>query len=157
MEPIRVVWGTGTGPTALAARDAAFAAANVHQYNLSPLSSVIPADASIESVGTAPDLGPVGGQLDVVAAVATAAEGPASSVLAWTRRDDGAGVFYESDGTASLESVRDRAMTGIQSGIDLREGTYGEIATQAATIDATESAYGAAAVIAIYGSAQPLL
>ncbi|MFP4217521.1 MAG: pyruvoyl-dependent arginine decarboxylase [Salinarchaeum sp.] len=157
MKPIRVVWGTGTGPTALAARDAAFAAANVHQYNLSLLSSVIPADASIESVGTAPDLGPVGGQLDVVAAVATAAEGPASAVLVWTRRGDGAGVFYESDGTAPVESVRDRAMTGIQSGVDLREGTYGEIETQAATIDATESAFGAAAVFAVYGSAQSLL
>jgi len=157
MEPIRVVWGTGTGPTALAARDAAFAAANVHQYNLSPLSSVIPADASIESIGTAPDLGPVGGQLDVVAAVATAAEGPASSVLAWTRRDDGAGVFYESDGTAPVESIRERAVVGIQAGIALREGTYGEITTREATIDATEATYGAAAVIAIYGSAQPLL
>ncbi len=157
MEPIRVVWGTGTGPTGLAARDAALAAANVHQYNLSTLSSVIPADASIESVGTAPDLGPVGGRLDAVAAVATAAEGPASAVLAWTRRSDGAGVFYESAGTAPVETVRRRALEGIRAGTALREGTYGDVVTQAVTVDESEAPYVAAAVLAVYGSAERLL
>ncbi len=57
MSTIRVVWGTATGPTALAAYDAALAEAGVHNYNLISLSSVIPTEPAIEVTGTAPDLG----------------------------------------------------------------------------------------------------
>lgn len=65
---VRIVWGSGVGPTELTAYDAALAAANVHDYNLLRVSSVLPADATIELAGVAPDLGPVGGKLTVVEA-----------------------------------------------------------------------------------------
>ncbi|PSP40313.1 pyruvoyl-dependent arginine decarboxylase, partial [Halobacteriales archaeon QH_10_70_21] len=73
MGTIRVVWGTATGPTAMASYDAALAAANVHDYNLVSVSSVIPADATVEVVGEAPDLGPAGERLTVVEGRATVA------------------------------------------------------------------------------------
>ena len=50
MGTIRVVRGTATGPTATASYDAALAAANVHDYNLVSVSSVIPADAYATAV-----------------------------------------------------------------------------------------------------------
>ncbi len=157
MEPIRVVWGTGTGPTALAAKDAALSAANVHQYNLVTLSSVIPAKASIEEINTAPSLGPVGGRLHVVSAIATADTGPATAVLAWARRDDETGIFYEAADQAPTPVVTDQATQGIQFGMDLRAGTFEEPQTRVATIDKKHDGYSCAAVLAVYGRVQPLL
>lgn len=104
---LRVVWGTGTGPTGLAAYDAALCDAGVGDHNLVRLSSVLPADVPLEQVGTAPDLGPVGSELRVVEASATAAPGgAAAAALGWVRRDDGSGLFYEEgavDGPGAIE------------------------------------------------------
>ena len=73
MGRVRIVWGSSRGPTALSAYDAALAAANVHDYNVVHVSSVLPAGANVDPVGTAPDLGPVGERLTVVEARETAA------------------------------------------------------------------------------------
>jgi arginine decarboxylase (EC 4.1.1.19) len=73
---IRLVWGDGVGPTEKAAFDAALADAGLHQYNLRRLSSVIPADVTVESTGTAPELGPTGNVLDVVLAEQVSHRGP---------------------------------------------------------------------------------
>ena len=48
MSTIRVVWGTASGPTRMSSYDAALAEANVHNYNLVSVSSVIPADTPVE-------------------------------------------------------------------------------------------------------------
>ena len=71
MNTIRVVHGVGEAATKMASYDAALADANVHNYNLVTVSSVIPSDATVEAVGTAPDLGPAGERLTVVEARAT--------------------------------------------------------------------------------------
>lgn len=93
---IRVAWGTGSGPTEMAAYDAALAGAGVENYNLVAVSSVIPADSRVEAVGTAPDLGPAGDRLTVVEARSTVAgPGRANAALGWIRADDGPGLFYE--------------------------------------------------------------
>src|SRR6056297_4057573 len=99
MSTIRVVWGTASGPTRMSSYDAALADANVHNYNLVAVSSVVPADAEVEAVGTAPDLGPAGERLTVVEARATrAGPGRVSAALGWTTGEDGPGLFYESAG-----------------------------------------------------------
>ncbi|MFC6728802.1 pyruvoyl-dependent arginine decarboxylase, partial [Natronoarchaeum mannanilyticum] len=72
MEPIRIVWGTGEGPTEMASYDAALADAGIENYNLVSVSSIVPAGAEIDPVGTAPDLGPAGERLTVVEGRATA-------------------------------------------------------------------------------------
>ncbi|MFC6727007.1 pyruvoyl-dependent arginine decarboxylase, partial [Halobium palmae] len=66
MSTIRVVAGVGTAPTEMASYDAALADAGIHNYNLVPVSSVVPGDATVAFVGTAPDLGPAGNRLTVV-------------------------------------------------------------------------------------------
>ncbi len=65
---VTVVAGVGRGPTELSAYDAALAAAAVHNYNLVSVSSVVPATATVEVRETAPNLGPAGRRLTVVAA-----------------------------------------------------------------------------------------
>lgn len=160
MEPIRVVWGTGTGPTELAAYDAALSAANIHEYNLIELSSVIPADATIDSVGRAPDdLGAPGDGLYVVQAAATTREGPVSAALTWTRSADGSGIFYEADGPAVPDVIADRATRGIDACVSHRDRTFGEPQTQLATmtVEDFEPSYGTALVAAVYGTGSSLL
>lgn len=158
MQPIRVVWGTGRGPTELSAYDAALADAGVEDYNLLRLSSVIPAGPSIEEVGTAPDLGPAGEGLYVVEASARGDTGTQSAVLAWARSEEGPGVFYETHGSDPVEDVRAEAAAGIEAGIDLRDREYGEPRFRGVTIDADAGpGYAAAVTIAAYGESESLL
>jgi len=159
MEPIRVVWGTGTGPTALAAYDGALADANVHEYNLVRLSSVIPPEATIERIGTAPALGTVGDRLLVVEASATTGSGQASAALGWARREDGSGIFYEAGADEASEPVVDRVADGLAAGIDRRSGEFDEPDVQTLTVDTDDSdaAYASVAVLAVYGTGESLL
>lgn len=158
MGTIRVVWGTGTGPTAMASYDAALAAANVHDYNLVRVSSVVPADAAIEAVGEAPDLGPVGGRLTVVEARATVPPdeaGPAVASLAWVREPEGPGLFYEAGGT-DREAVAARVDAGLRAGRRLRDWGFGEPRRRTTTVEAPDDAFATAVVLAVYGTSSPL-
>lgn len=156
---IRIVWGTGKGPTAMASYDAALAAANVHNYNLVSVSSVIPADASIEVVGDVPSLGPAGERLTVVEARTTVApdeaEG-ATACLGWSRESDGPGIFYESSGTDS-EVVRRRVEEGLTAGQKLRPWAFDEGGKRTVTAEPDEETYTTAVVLAVYGDSVPLL
>lgn len=153
---IRIVWGTGTADTAKASFDDALAASNVHQYNHRTLSSVIPADAPLEAVGTAPDLGPTGNVLDVVLARQTSPPGNrAAAGLAWARTDDGSGIFYEV-GDTDPETVRERLEVGIEHGCRLREMDP-TFETKVVTTEPTTEQYSTAVVLAIYGESGPLL
>lgn len=160
---ICVVWGTGTGPTALAAYDAALGAANLHDYNLVRLSSVIPPSVPVERVETASDLGPVGGKLDVVEASGTVSgPGTATAGLGWTRAgtgNDGLGVFYEAGGETSEANVRTELLEGLRAARDLRDwGVDPDRAEiQLETVTAPAGVYAAAVVVAAYGEAEPIL
>jgi arginine decarboxylase len=152
---IRIVWGTGTAGTQKASFDEALAAANVHQYNLRELSSVIPASVPVESSGTAPELGATGNALNVVLARQTSPpDTRAAAGLAWAQTDDGSGIFYEADGTDPA-SVRDRLSQGIEHGCALRD-IDADIETHIVTAGPTEQ-YTTAAVLAVYGGSEPLV
>jgi arginine decarboxylase len=154
---IRILAGSATGPTALSARDAALADAGVHNYNLVTLSSVIPAEATLERVDEAPELGPTGARLHVVEGAATTA-GPATvrAGLAWTRGDDGAGLFYETGAEIDETTIRERLERGITAGRRLRGWGAGDIETLVTRATADDGAYASAVVLATYGRATPL-
>lgn len=157
---VRVVWGTATGPTATASYDAALAAANVHDYNLVTVSSVVPADADVELVGVAPDLGVPGNGLTVVqgrSTIAPGESGVASAGLGWSRPREGAGLFYEAGGT-DPEAVRERIEAGLEHGRSLRPNRdwTGEEGYRAAEIAGDPDRYATALVLAIYGESDPL-
>jgi len=156
MSTIRVVWGTATGPTALASYDAALAEAGVHNYNLVTLSSVIPAGPDIEVVGTAPNLGPPGEGLTVVQSAATAAPGErAAAGIGWARSESGPGIFYEVDGS-DPDAVRTEIREGLAVGRDLREWEFVDQDVYVRSV-APEEEHASAVVLAAYGESKPVM
>jgi len=158
MSVIRVAWGTATGPTATASYDRALAEANVHNFNLVTVSSVIPAEAALEVVETAPDLGAVGDRLTVVQGRATHGPGEAGAAgIGWARSESGRGIFYEADGPDEA-TVRERIEDGLAAGRELRDWDWvsGPDAV-IAEADPDPDAYATAVVIAAYGESRPIL
>jgi arginine decarboxylase len=173
---IRVVWGSATGPTAVAAYDGALAAANVHNYNLLSVSSVIPADATLEVVGTAPELGVVGDRLTVVQSRVTVPpgeDGSAAAGIGWSRAASGRGIFYEAAGDGR-EDVVNRIGTGLAAGRELRDWDWdrnreangereGETDRPAAddtvvrSVGGSDGAFATAVVCAVYGEGRPVV
>jgi arginine decarboxylase len=108
---IQVTGGIGFGPTKLAAFDAALREAGIADFNLIPLSSMVPAGSTIvpSERGSAPS-GAWGDRLYVVMAqlrVDTRHE-EAVAGLGWTQdRTTGRGVFVEHVGHTEREVRRD--------------------------------------------------
>lgn len=156
MNTIYVVRGVGTAPTKMASYDAALAAANVHNYNLVAVSSVIPADATVEEVDVAPDLGPVGNRLTVVQARATTGGvGTVSAGLGWTT-GPGPGLFYEASGE-NPDAVRRAVEEGLDAGRGLREWTFEDESVALATAENDGEGYTTAVAVAAYGRSESVL
>lgn len=156
MDTVRVVWGTASGPTELAAYDAALAAAGVGEYNLLGVSSVVPADADVEAVGTAPDLGPAGHRLTVVEARETATgPGSVSAALGWAT-GDGAGLVYEAAGETDEADVREEVRRGLAAGRELRDREFHDQEVHSVTVEAEPGTYTTAVVLAAFGRAEPV-
>lgn len=154
---VRVVWGTARGPTEVASYDAALADANVHEYNLARVSSILPPDASVEAVGTAPDLGPVGGRLWTVQARSTT-DGPgrATAALGWATDDDG-GVFYEAAGAIDEADAREQVRTGLAAARELRGRALTDDDVRSTTIGIPDGTFGTAVCLAVYGEAEAMV
>jgi arginine decarboxylase len=119
---VHVASGVGRGPTDTAAYDAALAAAGVHNYNLVPVSSVLPADAEVVEVDAVPPLGPAGNRLTVVQSRATATSGRLAAGLGWAT-GPGPGILYEATGT-DAGAVRSAVERGLDAGCELRDWTF---------------------------------
>jgi len=157
MSVIRLVWGRATGPTPTASYDAALAEANVHNFNLVTVSSVIPADATLDAAGTAPDLGDVGDALTVVQGRATRGPGEAGAAgIGWVRSESDKGLFYEASGE-DAETVRERIQDGLAAGRKLRDWTFGEPEMLVRAADPDPASYATAVVLATYGESRPIL
>ncbi|MFC6961667.1 pyruvoyl-dependent arginine decarboxylase [Halocatena marina] len=175
MGMIRIVWGAAHAPTAMASYDAALAEANVHNYNLVHVSSVIPSNATVEAVGTAPNLGPVGEQLTVVESRETVSEGLAVAGLGWASEPSGRGIFYEAGGT-DPDDVETRIERGLTAGRTLRDWQFTDEGRKIVTANNDESkssdrsetgaktvseqstsGYTTAVVLAVYGDSTPLI
>jgi arginine decarboxylase len=175
MSTIRVAWGTGTGPTEMSSYDAALADANLHNYNLVAVSSVIPADAEVEEVDVAPDLGPTGERLTVVQARATCVgPGRVSAGLGWTTSDGdsggedaassdgdsddgtGPGLFYEAADETDPEEVAERVRTGLAAGRELRDWEFTDERIRTADVHAEPGTFATAVVVAAYGESEPI-
>lgn len=152
---IHVVGGTGTAPTEKAAYDAALADANLHNYNLVPVSSVVPADAEVVQVDEAPELGPAGNRLNVVQAKASAV-GPetVAAGIGWTT-GPGPGLFYEAD-AESESDVQARLETGLDAGRDLRDWSFDHEETLIERAEAAPGEHTCVVVLAAYGESEPI-
>ena len=158
MTTIHVAGGIGRAQTPMAAYDAALADANLHNYNLVAVSSVIPADAEIEAVDRAPDLGPAGNRLTVVEGRSIV--GPnepavtAATAIAWAT-GPGPGLFYEVSGT-DADAVAREARRGLDAGCELREWTFTDRDAVVTAVDAESQGHTAAVVLAAYGDSEPI-
>ena len=153
---VRVVWGAASGPTKLSSYDAALAEAGVENYNLVSVSSILPADAEVEVVGTAPDLAPAGHRLTVVEARATAA-GPTSvaAALGWAS-GDGPGLLYEAAGEIDEADARERVSRGLAAGKELRDWNFENERVESVIAEAEPGTYVTAVVLAVFGRGEPI-
>ena len=157
MPTVRVVWGTGTGPTEMAAYDAALAVANVHNYNLINVSSIVPANATVEAPGSAPDLGRAGNRLTVVQANATVAgPGTVSAALGWAT-GPGPGLFYEAAGETDASTVEGEVREGLDAGGALRDWSLPDRRVRSVSADAPPGAVAGAVVLGVYGESEPIV
>lgn len=156
MSTIRVASGVATGPTEMSSYDAALAAAGVHNYNLVAVSSVVPADATVEVVDRIPELGPAGDRLTVVQSrTTTTGPGRVTAGLGWAT-GPGPGLFYEAAGETDPDAIRDRIRRGLDAGRELRDWTFTDEHVETASSDADTGVYTTAVVIAAYGSSEPI-
>ncbi len=155
---IRIVSGTGLGPTAVASYDAALADAGVHNYNLLTLSSVLPSEAEIDVLDAAPDLGRPGGKLTVVQARATVeGTGRATAALGWTREaGHGPGVFYETGGEFDRTEARRRIGRGLDHAREIRTWDLDGSTVEVESVVTDGASFATAVVVAAYGGAEPI-
>lgn len=158
MSTVRVAWGCGTAPTALAAYDTALAAAQAHDYNLVTVSSVVPADAAIEVVGTLPSLGAAGDRLTVVQSCAArepGADRPGVAGLGWAVSADGPGVVYEASG-ADADAVRTTIRDGLDHAVGLRDWTVADSDLVVESVEPASDRFASAVALAALGRGEPI-
>jgi arginine decarboxylase len=150
---ISVSPGVGTGPTPLAAFDAALMAAGVHDYNLIALSSVIPPGAVLERRRHEAPPEDYGRRLYVVLAHETATDAGAGAAagLGWACEPrDGRGLFVEAHGE-SEDEVR-RTIDGTLEAMTAARGRdYGPIESEVVSAECTGEPV-CALVTAVYAS-----
>jgi arginine decarboxylase len=122
--------GTGCGPTALSAFDAALCAAGVGEYNLVRLSSVIPPHTTLVRVGAEGQrTGRWGDRLFCVYAsqLAELAGEQAWAGIGWVRKQDGsgAGLFVEHEGPTE-SGVLDDIDRSLADMVGRRGGQYSQ-------------------------------
>jgi arginine decarboxylase len=124
------------------------------------VSSVVPADATVERVDTAPDLGPTGDGLHCVLARATREPdtgAPAVAGLGWARTPSGSGLFYEESGS-DPDAIRAEVTAGLDHGLAIRDWTPEqdpEVVVEKRPGSA--DSYTTAVVVAAYGRSESLL
>src|SRR5688572_21696761 len=131
---IQAVSGIGTGPTTLAAFDAALNHAGVANYNLIRLSSVIPPATTISPNDT-PATNLPGGWGDKLYVVMAEQRADSPNTEAWAgvgwvqEKESGKGLFVEHEGL-SEKTVRDDITQSLTALMATRNVDFGEIKMQ---------------------------
>jgi arginine decarboxylase len=148
---IEVVWGTGAARTELGAFDAALSDANVHNYNLVELSSIVPEGATVERVGALDPGRWATGDLVAVVLASRTSSTPGERVaagLGWELAAEG-GVFVEND-APTAEACARRLDANLADARRIRDWDWtGERGTK--VVDhVVDSGAGAAVVAAVF-------
>jgi arginine decarboxylase len=150
---ILITVGTGEGPTAVAAFDAALRSAGVENYNLIPLSSIIPPGSTIERTTFVTPSDEYGHRLYVV--MARCDEQTRGSTawagVGWTQEpESGRGLFVELHGGSKI-GVQEAIETTLRAMMASRGCTYGPIHREITGITCRGTPV-CALVIAVYHS-----
>lgn len=124
---IDIVWGESEGKTLLSAFDRALLNAGIHNFNLIPLSSVIPPQSVIHETGTYTSSDRVGEILYVVISSLSSHKSNVliSAGLGWVLTQEGR-LLIESKGEFSREECEEEIMVGLTEMMEVREWS-GEI------------------------------
>jgi arginine decarboxylase len=124
---IDIVWGKSEGKTLLSAFDRALLNAGIHNFNLIPLSSVIPPQSVIHETGTYTSSDRVGEILYVVISSLSSHKSNAliSAGLGWVQTQEG-GLLIESKGEFSREECEEEIRVGLTEMMEARKWS-GEI------------------------------
>jgi len=150
---ITITTGTGEGPTPLGAFDAALLAAGVANYNLIPLSSVIPAGSVVQRAHFITPEEEYGYRLYVVMARQQVNEIglQAWAGLGWTQEaQTGRGLFVELEG-CDRQQVESDIHATLGSMVANRPLSYGSIQTELSGIEC-RGLPACALAIAVYES-----
>ncbi len=150
---ITVTKGVGRGPTRIAAFDQALLHAGVANYNLIPLSSVIPPGGLIERSTFLTSSDEYGHRLYVVLARCDVQEvgKHAWAALGWTQEaTSGRGLFVEIEGSSEVETHQAIKST-LDSMTASRSYPYGAIEREIVGIQCTDQP-ACAVVLAVYQS-----
>jgi arginine decarboxylase len=150
---IKITSAAGSGPTPLAAFDAALQKAGIEDYNLIPLSSVIPAGAELERTRVSTPPSEYGHRLYVVMARHDTAQvgEEAWAGLGWTQEpQSGRGLFVEVHGT-NRRCVENEIESTLDSMKQSRHYEYGKNETELSGI-VCEGEPVCALVIAVYAA-----
>jgi arginine decarboxylase len=147
---IDLVWGVGEGRTSLGSFDRALSDANIHNYNLVTLSSVIPEGADVVERGALdPGRWDVGDVLAVVMARQTGTE-PGEKIaagLGWAMAEEG-GVFMEHS-CGTREECEHELLRNLADARETRDWEWmGEPRTK--IIEATTEEVTSAVIAAVY-------
>ena len=150
---IVIATGTGEGSTAVAAFDAALRSAGVENYNLIPLSSIIPPGSEVERATFVTPVDEYGHRLYVVMARCDehVSGNEAWAGVGWTQEpDNGRGLFVELHGGCKL-GVQEAIEATLVAMMASRGRTYGPIDCELAGIVCRGKPV-CALVIAVYQS-----
>ncbi|WP_336134056.1 pyruvoyl-dependent arginine decarboxylase [Natronomonas amylolytica] len=147
---IDLVWGVGEGRTALGSFDQALSEANIHNYNLVSLSSVIPEGATVVERGALdPGRWDVGDVLAVVMARQTGTD-PGEKVtagLGWMAAEEG-GVFMEHS-CGTREECEHELLRNLEDAREIRDWNWtGEPKTK--IVEATTEEATSVVTAAVY-------
>lgn len=137
---IDIVWGKSEGKTLLSAFDRALVKAGIHNFNLIPLSSVIPPKSVIHETGTYKSSRGIGEIMYVVISSLSSHKSNAliSAGLGWVRTQEG-GLLIESKGEFSREECEGEIRVGLTEMMDAR-GWSGQIKLKVITHKVREMA-----------------
>ncbi|MBU6996254.1 MAG: hypothetical protein HXS41_00390 [Theionarchaea archaeon] len=147
---IQIVWGTGKGTTPLSSFDLALAEAGISNFNLIPLTSVIPRGATVEKTHeyvNRCNRNP--GDIVYVVMARKIMKGPCriSAGLGWRQSEEG-GILLEEEGEARDE-VAARLDSGLKEMVAARRWTWNSPA-DFQVIEEECDDYGCVAVLAVY-------
>ena len=111
---IDIVWGKSEGKTLISAFDRALIQAGIHNFNLIPLSSVIPPGATVSEIGAYESCHRRGDILYVVISSFSSNKPNAqiSAGLGWVKTEEG-GLFFESQSECSAEECEEEIRKGL--------------------------------------------
>lgn len=149
--------GVGRGPTELAAFDAALRDANIANFNLIVLSSVIPPGTEVEVLDDSTDARPDGEWGDrlyvVMADQRTSTIGQtAAAGIGWVQDEyTGQGLFVEHEGREEWK-VRQDIQLSLDDMVQGRPQRFGPMMTRVETAVCTDGTPTCALVVAVYES-----